>query len=342
MVDLTKYATKGGCACKIGPHILADVLQQIQMPTHPAVLTDASGMEDAGVYQINESQALVQTVDFFTPPVADPRLFGRIAACNSLSDVYAMGGMPISALNIVGFPVSLVKEGVLREVLEGANEVLRETVVALLGGHSIESEMPIFGMSVTGLVNPHQIWTNGQAQVGDVLILSKAIGTGIMNTAAKGGVFPKGVKEAIQSMSASNRTARDVAIQFSIHSCTDITGFSLVGHASEMAKASQVSMTIDTTKIPLFSEVLEAAKMGLVPAATYGNRKAIGDQVELDEELDPVWSDICFDPQTSGGLLFTCTEDVGEQLLSQLQEAGLHAAQIGRVIEQGRKQVYVR
>ena len=342
MVDLTKYAAKGGCACKIGPHILADVLQQIQMPTHPAVLTDASGMEDAGVYQINDSQALVQTVDFFTPPVADPRLFGRIAACNSLSDVYAMGGTPISALNIVGFPVSLVKEGVLREVLDGANEVLRETGVALLGGHSIENEVPIFGMAVTGLVDPQQIWTNGEARVDDVVILSKAIGTGIMNTAAKGGVFPKGVQEAIESMSRSNRTARDVAVQFSIHSCTDITGFSLVGHVCEMAKASHVSMAIDTQKIPLFTEALEAAKMGLVPAATYGNRKALCDQVEFDDALDPVWSDICFDPQTSGGLLFTCTESDGEQLLSQLQNAGLQAAQIGRVIQQGRKQVYVR
>ena len=342
MVDLTKYAAKGGCACKIGPHILADVLQQIQMPTHPAVLTDASGMEDAGVYQINDSQALVQTVDFFSPPVADPRLFGRIAACNSLSDVYAMGGTPISTLNIVGFPVSLVKEGVLRNVLEGANEVLLETGVALLGGHSIENEVPIFGMAVTGLVDPQQIWTNGEAQVGDVLILSKAIGTGIMNTAAKGGVFPKGVQEAIESMSRSNRTARDVAVQFSIHSCTDITGFSLVGHVCEMAKASHVSMAIDTQKIPLFTEVLEAAKMGLVPAATYGNRKAFCDQVEFDDSLDPVWSDICFDPQTSGGLLFTCTESEGKQLLSQLQKAGLQAAQIGRVIQQGRKQVYVK
>ena len=342
MVDLTKYAAKGGCACKIGPHILADVLQLIQLPTHPAVLTDASGMEDAGVYQINDSQALVQTVDFFSPPVADPRLFGRIAACNSLSDVYAMGGTPISTLNIVGFPVSLVKEGVLRNVLEGANEVLLETGVALLGGHSIENEVPIFGMAVTGLVDPQQIWTNGEAQVGDVLILSKAIGTGIMNTAAKGGVFPKGVQEAIESMSRSNRTARDVAVQFSIHSCTDITGFSLVGHVCEMAKASHVSMAIDTQKIPLFTEVLEAAKMGLVPAATYGNRKAFCDQVEFDDSLDPVWSDICFDPQTSGGLLFTCTESDGEQLLSQLQNAGLQAAQIGRVIQQGRKHVYVR
>ena len=342
MVDITKYAAKGGCACKIGPHILADVLQQIQMPTHPAVLTDASGMEDAGVYQINDSQALVQTVDFFAPPVADPRLFGRIAACNSLSDVYAMGGTPISALNIVGFPVSLVKEGVLREVLDGANEVLRETGVALLGGHSIENEVPIFGMAVTGLVDPQQIWTNGEARVDDVVILSKAIGTGIMNTAAKGGVFPKGVQEAIESMSRSNRTARDVAVQFSIHSCTDITGFSLVGHMCEMAKASHVSMSIDIQKIPLFTEVLEAAKMGLVPAATYGNRKALYDQVEFDDSLDPVWSDICFDPQTSGGLLFTCTESDGEQLLSQLQNAGLQVAQIGRVIQQGRKQVYVR
>ena len=342
MVDLTKYAAKGGCACKIGPHILADVLQQIQMPTDPAVLTDASGMEDAGIYQINESQALVQTVDFFTPPVADPRLFGRIAACNSLSDVYAMGGAPISALNIVGFPVSLVKEGILREVLDGANEVLLETGVALLGGHSIENEVPMFGMAVTGLVDPRKIWTNCQARVGDVLILSKAIGTGIMNTAAKGGVFPKGVQEAIASMSASNRTARDVAIQFPIHSCTDITGFSLVGHVCEMAKASDVSMSIDTEKIPLLAEVLETAKMGLVPAATYGNRKALCDQVAFDETLDPVWSDICFDPQTSGGLLFACAEHVGEQLLSQLQGAGLQAAQIGRVIQKGRKQVYVR
>lgn len=342
MVDLTKYAAKGGCACKFGPHILADVLQQIQMPTHPAVLTDASGMEDAGVYQINDSQALVQTVDFFTPPVADPHLFGRIAACNSLSDVYAMGGTPISALNIVGFPVSLVKEGALREVLDGANEVLLETGVALLGGHSIENEVPIFGMAVTGLVDPQQIWTNGEARVGDVVILSKAIGTGIMNTAAKGGVFSKGVREAIESMSRSNRTARDVAVQFSIHSCTDITGFSLVGHVCEMAKSSHVSMDIDTQKIPLFTEVLEAAKMGLIPAATYGNRKALCDQVEFDDSLDPVWSDICFDPQTSGGLLFTCTESDGEQLLSQLQNAGLQAAQIGRVIQQGRKQVYVR
>lgn len=342
MVDLTKYAAKGGCACKIGPHILADVLQQIQMPTHPAVLTDASSMEDAGVYQINDSQALVQTVDFFTPPVADPRLFGRIAACNSLSDVYAMGGTPISALNIVGFPVSLVKEGALREVLDGANEVLLETGVALLGGHSIENEVPIFGMAVTGLVDPQQIWTNGEARLGDVVILSKAIGTGIMNTAAKGGVFPKGVQEAIESMSRSNRTARDVAVQFPIHSCTDITGFSLVGHVCEMAKASHVSMAIDTQKIPLFTEVLEAAKMGLVPAATYGNRKALCDQVAFDDALDPVWSDICFDPQTSGGLLFTCTESDGKQLLSQLQKAGLQAAQIGCVIQEGRKQVYVR
>ena len=342
MVDLTKYAAKGGCACKIGPHILEDVLQHMKMPTHPAVLTDASGMEDAGVYQINESQAIVQTVDFFTPPVADPRLFGRVAACNSLSDIYAMGGTPISALNIVGFPVPLVKEGVLRDVLEGANEVLLETGVALLGGHSIENEVPIFGMAVTGLIDPHHIWTNGDAQVGDVLILSKPIGTGIMNTAAKGGVFPEGVEEAMQSMGTINKGARDVAAQFTIHGCTDITGFSLIGHVSEMAKASGTSVELYAEQIPLFTDVVEAARMGLVPAATYGNRKALGDQAEFADHLDPVWSDICFDPQTSGGLLFACSESEGKQLLSELQAKGLQAAQIGRVIQEGRKQVYVK
>ena len=329
MVDLTKYAAKGGCACKIGPHILADVLQHMKMPTHPAVLTDASGMEDAGVYQINESQAIVQTVDFFTPPVADPRLFGRVAACNSLSDIY---GTPISALNIVGFPVPLVKEGVLRDVLEGANEVLLETGVALLGGHSIENEVPIFGMAVTGLIDPRHIWTNGDAQVGDVLILSKP----------KGGVFPEGVQEAVHSMGTINKGARDVAVQFTIHGCTDITGFSLIGHVSEMAKASGTSVELYAEQIPLFTDVVEAASMGLVPASTYGNRKALGDQAEFSDHLDPVWSDICFDPQTSGGLLFACSESEGKQLLSELQAKGLQAAQIGRVIQEGRKQVYVK
>ena len=308
----------------------------------PKVLVGLDTSDDAAVYELTDNLAMIQTVDFFTPPVADPRLFGRVAACNSLSDIYAMGGTPISALNIVGFPVSLVKEGVLREVLEGANEVLLETGVALLGGHSIENEVPIFGMAVTGLINPRHIWTNGDAQVGDVLILSKPIGTGIMNTAAKGGVFSEGVQEAVHSMGTINKGARDVAAQFIIHGCTDITGFSLIGHVSEMAKASGTSVELYAEQIPFFTDVLEAARMGLVPAATYGNRKALGDQAEFADHLDPVWSDICFDPQTSGGLLFACSESEGKQLLSELQAKGLQAAQIGRVIQEGRKQVYVK
>ena len=197
-------------------------------------------------------------------------------------------------------------------------------------------------MAVTGLINPRHIWTNGDAQVGDVLILSKPIGTGIMNTAAKGGVFSEGVQEAVHSMGTINKGARDVAAQFIIHGCTDITGFSLIGHVSEMAKASGTSVELYAEQIPLFTDVLEAASMGLVPASTYGNRKALGDQAEFADHLDPVWSDICFDPQTSGGLLFACSESEGKQLLSELQAKGLQAAQIGRVIQEGRKQVYVK
>lgn len=343
MVDMRTYATKGGCACKIGPHILADVLQHIQMPSHPAVLTNASGMEDAGVYRISDTQALVQTVDFFTPPVGDPRVYGRVAACNALSDVYAMGGTPISALNIVAFPVALVKGGILSTVLEGANEVLEEAGVALLGGHSVENEVPLFGMAVTGLISPQSIWTNAGAQVGDVLMITKPIGTGIMNTADKGNLFPQGVQEAIDSMCTLNRMARDVAARFMVHSCTDITGFSLLGHISEMARASEVSMELYVEALPLFTDVQEAARMGLVPAATYGNRKALSSTVEFASELDTVWSDICFDPQTSGGLLFACSEDEGERLLSELQLAGIrHAAIIGCVKQKERKYIYVK
>ena len=228
-------------------------------------------------------------------------------------------------------------------VLEGANEVLEEAGVALLGGHSVENEVPLFGMAVTGLMNPQSIWTNAGAQVGDVLIITKPIGTGIMNTADKGNLFPQGAQEAIDSMCTLNRMARDVAARFMVHSCTDITGFSLLGHISEMARASEVSMELYVEALPLFTDVQEAARMGLVPAATYGNRKALSSTVEFASELDTVWSDICFDPQTSGGLLFACSEDEGERLLSELQVAGIrHAAIIGRVKQKERKYIYVK
>ena len=332
MVRLTDYVTSGGCACKIGPHILERVLKAVTPVTNEHVLADMTGADDAGVYQISDQLALVQTLDFFTPVVNDPTLFGKIAAANALSDVYAMGGIPLTAMNIVGFPVPLVEQGVLTDVLNGAASIVSESGAAIVGGHSIENKEPIFGMSITGQVNPNEIWKNKGARVGDVLVLTKRIGTGIMNNALKADLFPTGTAQAVASMSALNRVAAEVAHNFTIHACTDVTGFSLIGHSVEMASASNVTIHIKIYDIPLFDDVIDAARMGLVPAASYGNRKAITD-VQVDANLDGVWTDILFDPQTSGGLLFSVPAAEGPDLVKDLRDVGVDGATIVGAVE---------
>lgn len=332
MVRLTDYVTSGGCACKIGPHILERVLKAVTPVTNEHVLADMTGADDAGVYQISDQLALVQTLDFFTPVVNDPTLFGKIAAANALSDVYAMGGIPLTAMNIVGFPVPLVEQGVLTDVLNGAASIVSESGAAIVGGHSIENKEPIFGMSITGQVNPNEIWKNKGARVGDVLVLTKRIGTGIMNNALKADLFPTGTAQAVASMSTLNRVAAEVAHNFTIHACTDVTGFSLMGHSVEMASASNVTIHIKTYDIPLFDDVIDAARMGLVPAASYGNRKAITD-VQVDKILDSVWTDILFDPQTSGGLLFSVPATEGADLVKALRDVGVEGATIVGAVE---------
>lgn len=332
MVRLTDYVTSGGCACKIGPHILERVLKSVTSVTNERVLADMTGADDAGVYKISDTLALVQTLDFFTPVVNDPVLFGKIAAANALSDVYAMGGTPLTTMNIVGFPISLVEQGVLTDVLNGAASIVAEAGAAIVGGHSIENKEPIFGMSVTGQVDPNHIWKNKGAQVGDVLVLTKRIGTGIMNNALKADLFPTGTAQAVASMSTLNRVAAEVAHNFTIHACTDVTGFSLMGHSVEMASASNVTIHIKTYNIPLFDDVIEAAQMGLVPAASYGNRKAITD-VQVDANLDGVWTDILFDPQTSGGLLFSVPATEGADLVKALRDMGVEGATIVGAVE---------
>ena len=332
MVRLTDYVTSGGCACKIGPHILERVLKSVTSVTNERVLADMTGADDAGVYKISDTLALVQTLDFFTPVVNDPVLFGKIAAANALSDVYAMGGTPLTAMNIVGFPIFLVEQGVLTDVLNGAAFIVAESGAAIVGGHSIENKEPIFGMSVTGQVDPNHIWKNKGAQVGDVLVLTKRIGTGIMNNALKADLFPTGTAQAVASMSTLNRVAAEVAHNFTIHACTDVTGFSLMGHSVEMASASNVTIHIKIYDIPLFDDVIEAAQMGLVPAASYGNRKAITD-VQVDANLDGVWTDILFDPQTSGGLLFSVPATEGADLVKTLRDVGVEGATIVGAVE---------
>lgn len=332
MVRLTDYVTSGGCACKIGPHILERVLKAVTPVTNVHVLADMTGADDAGVYQISDQLALVQTLDFFTPVVNDPTLFGKIAAANALSDVYAMGGIPLTAMNIVGFPVPLVEQGVLTDVLNGAASIVSESGAVIVGGHSIENKEPIFGMSITGQVNPSEIWKNKGARVGDVLVLTKRIGTGIMNNALKADLFPTGTAQAVASMSTLNRVAAEVAHNFTIHACTDVTGFSLMGHSVEMASASNVTIHIKIYDIPLFDDVIDAARMGLVPAASYGNRKAITD-VQVDKILDSVWTDILFDPQTSGGLLFSVPAAEGPDLVKALHDVGVEGVTIVGAVE---------
>ena len=209
---------------------------------------------------------------------------------------------------------------------------MAESGAAIVGGHSIENKEPIFGMSVTGQVNPNRIWKNKGAQVGDVLILTKRIGTGIMNNALKADLFPVGTEQAVTSMSTLNRVGAEIAHNFTVHACTDVTGFSLMGHSVEMASASDVTIHIKAYDIPLFDDVIEAAQMGLVPAASYGNRKAITD-VQVDQALDPVWTDILFDPQTSGGLVFSVPANEGEQLVESLHKAGIDCAAIIGTVE---------
>ena len=332
MVRLTDYVTSGGCACKIGPHILERVLKAVTPVTNEHVLADMTSADDAGIYKISDRLALVQTLDFFTPVVNDPTLFGKIAAANALSDVYAMGGTPLTAMNIVGFPVPLVEQGVLTDVLNGAASIVSESGAAIVGGHSIENKEPIFGMSITGQVNPNEIWKNKGARVGDVLVLTKRIGTGIMNNALKADLFPTGTAQAVASMSTLNRVAAEVAHNFTIHACNDVTGFSLMGHSVEMASASNVTIHIKTYDIPLFDDVIDAARMGLVPAASYGNRKAITD-VQVDKILDSVWTDILFDPQTSGGLLFSVPATEGADLVKALHDEGVEYATIVGTVE---------
>ncbi|HWR10018.1 selenide, water dikinase SelD [Sporomusa sp.] len=342
MVKLTEYSQRGGCAAKLGPGDLAGVLNQLPVMHNPNVLVGITTSDDAGVYKLNATTALVQTVDFFTPIVDDPYLFGQIAAANSLSDIYAMGATPLTALNLVAFPNCKLPGEVLLAILQGGQDKVAEAGAVIIGGHSIVDNEPKYGLSVTGLAHPEKIWTNAGAQPGDCLVLTKALGTGILTSAARADLFPHGVAEATASMAALNAVAAKVAAGFNINACTDITGFGLLGHVYEMAAGSKVSITIDSTALPLLPEAAEAANMGLVPGGAYTNRNYLK-TVTFAEPVKENIRDICFDPQTSGGLLFAVPGDQAQALIAALQAAGVAAASlIGQVTADGGGDIYVR
>jgi len=325
----------------VGPGALAHVLRQLPRPTNSQLLVGIDTADDAGVYQLDATTALVQTVDFFTPIVDDPYLFGQIAAANSLSDVYAMGGKPLTAMNIVAFPICSMDAEVLLAILQGGQSKVTEAGAVIVGGHTIEDAEPKYGLSVTGVVHPEKIWTNAGAEPGDKLILTKALGTGVLATAARAGMFPEGVAAAEESMVALNKTAAEIAGRFTVHACTDVTGFGLLGHLSEMAVASGVRMEIDSQKLPLLPEALEAATMGLIPAGAYANRDYLT-AVTIRPGVATSLGDLCFDPQTSGGLIICLPEIETGPALEALKAAGVSSSVvIGSVVAKGGGEIYV-
>ena len=299
--------------------------------------------DDAAVYRLTDEIATIQTVDFFTPVVDDPYTFGQIAAANALSDVYAMGGEPIIALNIVAFP-NCLDPSILGDILRGGADKVMETGATLAGGHSIQDDEPKYGLCVTGLVHPDRVYKNYGAEPGDVLILTKQIGSGLINTAIKGGLAsPEEMAESVLVMSSLNKAAKKASEGHTVHACTDVTGFGLAGHACEMAEASGVTLEIEAAKVPQIKGALDYAKMGLVPAGTYKNRQYRETQVDISG-VEECYADLLFDPQTSGGLLFSIPEGEAESFLCDLKEQGLNtrAAVIGKVMPMAEKEIILK
>ena len=299
--------------------------------------------EDAGVYKLSEELAIVQTLDFFTPVVDDPYIFGQVTAANALSDVYAMGGRPLTAMNIVCFPVKTMDMSILKEILAGGMDKLREAGVILVGGHSVEDQELKYGLSITGIIHPAKVILNTGARVGDKLLLTKPLGTGIINTALKGGLADEGaVSRVIECMVTLNRKASELMMEVDVHACTDVTGFGLLGHACEMIEGTDVAMVIHSDRVPFFPEAKELAEMGLVPGGLHRNREFRINMVEIDPQVPDYMADILFDPQTSGGLLISVPGQEADVLLQRMHEEGIEeAALIGEITAEPKGKITV-
>ncbi len=310
----------------------------------PNVIAGIEHFEDAGVYRLRDDLALIQTIDFFTPIVDDPFTFGKVAAANSLSDVYAMGGKPLTAMNVICFPVRSMDISILHDILLGGMEILREAQVTLIGGHSVEDDELKYGLSVSGVVHPDKVVRNRGARPGDKLVLTKALGTGIVSTAIKGGAAPPELAaRSIESMTALNRTASEIMSETpGVHACTDITGFGFLGHAGEMIEGSDAGMLINITAVPIFKGVQELVRAGYVPGGLYRNREFRMHMLEFERSCPDMSADFLFDPQTSGGLLISIEAARAEKFLKRLLDAGVRdAAIVGEVVAEPRGKILV-
>ena len=329
---LTKLASCAGCGAKVGAGTLASLLKDFKTRTDPRLIVGFDKSDDASVFVISDETALIQTVDFFPPIVDDPYLFGQIAAANAISDIYAMGGEPYLALNLLCVTESMEEEWI-REILRGGYDKAYEAGVIISGGHTIHGSEPLYGLAVTGFAKPDRILKNDAARPGDVLILTKPLGIGILTTAAKAGMLEdRTLTDRIyRQMATLNRKACEIMRRYPVHSCTDVTGFGLMGHSTEMAQGSGCTVHLSAGRIPFHREALEMADMGLVPAGAYRNRDFAEPTAALRGNISRAMQDILYDPQTSGGLLMAVSERVGEQLLRELKDAIPEAAMIGYV-----------
>lgn len=320
----------------MSPGDLDNILCDLPLPTDPNLIVGTGGCEDAGVYRLNDETALIQTVDFFTPIVDDPYRFGQIAAANSLSDVYAMGGKPLLAMNLVAFPIKHMDKTILKEVIKGGLDKINEAGALLVGGHSIEDDEMKYGLSVTGVVHPNRVILNSGAKPGDQLLLTKPLGTGILSTAIKGGLGGPEIEEMISMVMATlNKEAAEVMITTGAHGCTDITGFGLMGHLSEMAAASGVSIQINSAALPVLPEAINYASMGIIPEGAHKNRSFYKKCVTSSlKEMDPLEM-VLYDPQTSGGLLIAASSSAINTMKERLakRDYSLDFGVIGEVVE---------
>ena len=343
-VQLTKLVEKAGCASKIDQAFLKQVLKDLPAVDDPRVLVGVPAGDDAGVYDMGDGTALVQTVDVFTPSVDDPYKFGQVAAANSVSDIYAMGGTPITAVSVLGFPVRKVPDETMSRILSGGIDKMNEAGVAIIGGHSINDSEIKAGFAVTGTIETDKIVTNAAAKPGDVLILTKPLGTGIVAFAAQiGRANPDSVDATAKSMTTLNKTASQLMVKFGAHACTDVTGFSLMGHLAEMALSSGVDVEIIWDDIPLFPGVLEYVAAGILPGAIERNKESCSDRIVASDALPQEMVDMCYDAQTSGGLLIAIAESDAGSLLKALHKDGISAAAIvGRVSAKGSGLVHIK
>ncbi len=320
------------------------LLESLPSETDPNLIVGFETHDDAGVYRLSDELALVVTADFITPPTDDPEMFGRISAANALSDVFAMGGRPVTCLNLVAFPSKKLPASVLAGIIRGAQEKITEAGAVLAGGHTVEDPEPKFGLAVTGLVHPEKCWTNAGARDGDALLLTKPIGSGvILNANLKGWVPQQHLDACLESLQTLNRTAAECASQFTVHAATDVTGFGLAGHTLEMARGADLCFELKFDALPVFNSALEMYERGMSTGSNDSNRDQAIPQMAFDRELTKAQSSLLFDPQTNGGLLFALPESEADDLVEALKRSGLaDACCVGTVTHRDQTQTYLR